>query len=126
MLGAHRRRARGTGGDGAAAVRRPGRRAEDRAPAGAGPPGVTGGVRSPAVDVAVATLTGEPLNTPFPCPLSGTTTPLTKTRLTALYPTHAAFVKKWTAATQRLAREGYLTAAAAANLIKAAAAAPVP
>jgi len=87
---------------------------------------VTGGVRSPAVDVAVATLTGEPLNTPFPCPLSGTTTPLTKTRLTALYPTHAAFVKKWTADTQRLAREGYLTAAAAANLIKAAAAAPVP
>jgi hypothetical protein len=86
---------------------------------------IIGGVRSPAVDVPVATLTGEPLNTPFPCPLSGTTTPFTQARLSALYPTHAAFVSKWTADAERLARQGYLTPAAAANLIKAAAASPV-
>lgn len=87
---------------------------------------IEGGVRSPAVDVPVATLTGNPVNTPFlPCILTGSTTPFSSAELSALYPTHAAFVEKWTADTLRLEREGYLTAPDAANLIKAAEASPV-
>lgn len=83
---------------------------------------IEGGVRSPAVDVPVATLTGNPVNMPFlPCVLTGSTTPLSSSQLSALYPTHGAFVAKWTADTLSLERQGYLTAPDATDLIAAAA-----
>ena len=42
------------------------------------------------------------------CVLFGTTTPLDTATLSALYPTHAAYVQKFTEATERLARQGFL------------------
>jgi hypothetical protein len=73
----------------------------------------------------VATLTGT-VNSPGFCELSGTTTPFTTTQLDALYPTHAAFVRAWTADLARLTARGYLTPVDAVNLIAAAAASTVP
>jgi hypothetical protein len=82
---------------------------------------IVGGVRSPAVDVPVATLTGIPTNTPGFCILAGSTAPFTAAKLTQLYPTHGSFVSKWTRDVIRLTREGYLTRPDALNLIRAGA-----
>lgn len=82
---------------------------------------IVGGVRSPAIDVPVATLTGVPTNTPgLQCALEGTTIPFTASKLRQLYPTHAAFVWRWALDVLRLTREGYLTVADAANLVEVA------
>jgi Alpha/beta hydrolase domain len=86
---------------------------------------IIGGVRSPAVDVPVATLAGT-VNSPDFCELAGTTTPFTTTQLDALYPTHAAFVRAWTADVARLTVRGYLTPVDASDLIAAAAVSTVP
>jgi Alpha/beta hydrolase domain len=86
---------------------------------------VVGGVRSPAVDVPVATLTGVP-NSPLFCVLAGTTVPLPAATLHRLYPTHAAFFLRWTIDVIRLTIEGYLTVPDALNLVAAAQAAAVP
>ena len=87
---------------------------------------IVGGVRSPAVDVPVATLTGVSTNTPIFCILSGTTTPLTGAELHSLYPTHAIFVAEWALDARRLLAERYLTAPDTANLVLAAALSSVP
>jgi hypothetical protein len=86
---------------------------------------IVGGVRSPAVDVPVATLTGD-VNLPDFCELAGTTTPLTTAQLDADYPTHAAFVAAWSADVDRLVARGYLASADGTNLIAAAKASTVP
>lgn len=86
---------------------------------------IVGGVRSPAVDVPVATLTGA-VNSPDFCELAGTTTPLTTAQLDADYPTHAAFVAAWSADVDRLVAQGYLASADGTNLIAAAKASTVP
>ncbi|GIH21603.1 alpha/beta hydrolase domain-containing protein [Rugosimonospora africana] len=82
---------------------------------------IIGGVRTPAVDVPVATETGVATNTPLLCVAAGTSTPLTAATLRRLYPTHQEFVTRWVIDTLRLAHEGYLTPRAATNLIAAAA-----
>jgi hypothetical protein len=82
---------------------------------------IVGGVRSPAVDVPVATLTGVPSNTPGFCFLAGSTVPFTAATLAQLYPTHGSFVAKWTSDVIRLTREGYLNLPDALNLIQAGA-----
>jgi hypothetical protein len=87
---------------------------------------IVGGVRSPAVDVPVATLTGVSTNTPIFCVLSGTTTPLTGAELRSLYPTHAIFVAEWALDARRLQAERYLTEPDAENLVLAAALSTVP
>jgi hypothetical protein len=87
---------------------------------------IIGGVRSPAVDVPVATLTGDSTSTPGFCVLAGTTTPFTTAQLTALYPSHAAFTVEWAADVLRLVRQGYLTFTDGLQLIVAAAASTVP
>ncbi len=87
---------------------------------------VVGGVRSPAVDVPVATLTGVPTNSPGFCVLSGTTTPLTTAQLQALYPTHFQFALKWTQDVAHLVAARYLTVPDAINLSIAAAVSSVP
>ena len=87
---------------------------------------VVGGVRSPAVDVPVATLTGVSTNTPIFCFLSGTTIPFSTATLQSLYPTHGTFIAKWTLDVIHLAVERYLTAADAFDLIRAAAVSAVP
>ncbi len=87
---------------------------------------IIGGVRSPAVDVPVATLTGDVVpNTPGFCVLAGTTTAFTTSQLTALYPTHRAFVVKWANDVSKLVRQGYLTQIDGQQLIAAAGASNV-
>ena len=82
---------------------------------------IRGGVRTPAVDVPVATLTGM-ANTPgFTCLLSGTTTPFSAAQLATRYPTHQAFVRDYGRSVVTLTCQGYLTPADARNLVLAAA-----
>jgi hypothetical protein len=83
-----------------------------------------GGIRTPAVEVPVATLSGlgNSGSGPFGffCSLFGTTTPFSTAKLAALYPTHAQFAAKWTVATLVDAAGGFITPADARQLIAAA------
>ena len=79
-----------------------------------------GGIRTPAVDVPVATLSGLGQSGTSFCFLFGTTTTFSAAKLAALYPTHAQFVAEWTRDTAFDALEGYLRPADAVNLITAA------
>lgn len=81
---------------------------------------VLGGVRTPAVDVPVATLSGLGQSGSTFCFLFGTTTPFSAEKLAALYPTHTAFVARWAAATTSLVRAGFIRPADAVELITAA------
>lgn len=82
---------------------------------------VQGGVRTPAVDVPVATLSGLGQSGSSFCFLFGTTSPFSAAKLAALYPTHARFVARWAADTEADAVAGYLRPADAAELVSAAA-----
>jgi hypothetical protein len=80
---------------------------------------VRGGVRTPAVDAPVATLSGLPPASAGPtsfCILFGQTTPFTSAQLAAKYPTHQAFVRQWDQAVSRDLRAGYLLPQDAAAL----------
>ncbi|MEV7038459.1 alpha/beta hydrolase domain-containing protein [Amycolatopsis sp. NPDC051061] len=79
-----------------------------------------GGVRTPAVDVPVATLSGLGQAGSSFCFLFGTTTPFGTTTLTALYPTHAHFVARWTAGTTSAVAAGFLRPADGIELVRAA------
>ena len=80
-----------------------------------------GGIRTPAVDAPVAALRGgTPGGNSF-CFLFGTTTPLTPAQLETLYPTHRQFVVAWNRATDAARKAGFLTAADARELERAAA-----
>ncbi|HEX5586355.1 MAG TPA: alpha/beta hydrolase domain-containing protein [Acidimicrobiia bacterium] len=81
-----------------------------------------GGVRSPAVDAPVATLSGRaaPGGAGF-CFLFGSTVPFTPEQVDAHYPTHRSFVKEWTRATKAARAAGFLVAADAEELVAAAA-----
>ena len=96
-----------------------------------------GGIRTPQVAAPVATLSGLgqpglPGATQQPkssttlganqiCGIFGTTYPFSAAQLTALYPTHTAFVTKWDAATTALVKKSYLLPADAQTLDKVAA-----
>lgn len=82
---------------------------------------VKGGIRTPQVDAPVATLSGLGQTGANFCGIFGTTKPFDAAKLAALYPSHAAFVKAWNAATDRAVKAGFVVAADAVN-IKAAAA----
>lgn len=70
---------------------------------------VIGGIRTPAVDAPVAMLSGlPPANAPGFCLLFGQTKPFSATQLQTIYPTHAAFARKWEQAVARDLRAGYL------------------
>jgi hypothetical protein len=81
----------------------------------------TGGIRTPAVDAPVAALSGlgQTGSAQF-CFLFGTTTPFTSTRLAALYPTHAEFVRQWATRTAAAVAAGTIRPADAAKLVEAA------
>lgn len=84
-----------------------------------------GGVRSPHVDAPVATITG--LNSgPGFCRLFGSTTPLTTGELTALYPTHEAFVHAWIASLVAALAGGFLLPADAYELLVAGVSSQIP
>jgi hypothetical protein len=68
---------------------------------------VKGGIRTPAVDAAVATLSGLG-NSPAFCVLFGTTVPLTTAQLQARYGNHGRFVAAWIQATARAAKAGFI------------------
>lgn len=74
---------------------------------------VTGGVRSPHVDVPIATIRGTGNSAPGPvnfCGLFGTTTAFTPEQLAALYPTRASFVFPWVQSLFTAIRRGYILA----------------
>lgn len=82
---------------------------------------VLGGVRTPAVDAPVATLSGRSTGGTSFCFLFGSTVPLTPSQLQVLYPNHRAFVAAWTKATNSARTAGFLTAADAKELERAGA-----
>jgi hypothetical protein len=79
-----------------------------------------GGVRTPAVDAPVATLSGLGQSGSQFCFLFGTTTPFDAAKLAALYPSHTDFVQKWAGATVTGVAAGFIRPADAAELIAAA------
>ncbi|MDX2168135.1 MAG: alpha/beta hydrolase domain-containing protein [Deltaproteobacteria bacterium] len=81
---------------------------------------VTGGIRTPIVDVPIATLSGLGQNGGTFCGLAGTTLPFSGNLLAELYPSHAGYVAAVAAATDRAVAAGFIRPADA-PLIKAAA-----
>ena len=70
---------------------------------------VIGGVRTPAVDVPVSTLTGSaPAGTSTICSLFGTTTPFSSAELTSLYGSEANYLSKYTADLDKAIADRYL------------------
>jgi hypothetical protein len=87
-----------------------------RLDASAGPPAVInrdangnalGGIRTPQVDVPIATFTGEQSGSLI-CQIFGTTTPFDEVKLASLYPTHKAFVAKYNKALKRAVKKGWI------------------
>ncbi len=66
-----------------------------------------GGIRTPQVDVPIATFTGNQGGSLL-CQLFGTTTPFDAAKLAALYPTHKAFVSAYNKAIKRSLRAGWI------------------
>jgi hypothetical protein len=86
---------------------------------------VQGGIRTPAVQVPVANLSGlgnsgSGPEAGFICSLVGRTTPFSAVKLAALYPTHAQFTAEWALATVADVAAGFIRPADAAPLIAAA------
>lgn len=79
-----------------------------------------GGIRTPQVDVPIATFTGDGKGSIL-CLLFGTTTPFDATKLASLYPDHNAYVSAFDAATDRAVQAGFILPPDA-ELMKAAAA----
>ncbi|MGI9600277.1 MAG: alpha/beta hydrolase domain-containing protein [Acidimicrobiales bacterium] len=78
-----------------------------------------GGIRSPHVEVPIATIDG--LNSGFSfCRLFGSTTPLSAAQLAALYPTHDDFVTAWTASLDATIAAGFILPEDRADLVAAA------
>ncbi len=85
-----------------------------------------GGVRTAAVDVPIATYSGQSTSSNVLCSLFGSTTPLSPAQLLALYPTHDDYVSKVTAATSAAQQAGFILAADAPLVVQEAQAAPIP
>jgi hypothetical protein len=88
-----------------------------------------GGVRTPAVDAPVATLTGTgnagSSGSSLLCFLLGTTTPLSAAQLAALYPLHSDYVAAVAQSAASGVQEGFLLPADALQIDQDAAASPV-
>jgi hypothetical protein len=81
-----------------------------------------GGIRTPQLDVPIATLSGVRQSGSLICLLLGTTTPFDAATLASLYPDHDAYVAAYNKATRRALRAGFLVGHDA-KLMKASAAA---
>jgi hypothetical protein len=80
-----------------------------------------GGIRTPLVDVPIATLDGRPnLGGAF-CGLFGSTVPFTPSMLSSLYSSHAQYVAAFDRATRRAVTAGFLLPQDAQHLEAAAA-----
>jgi Alpha/beta hydrolase domain len=84
-----------------------------------------GGIRTPQVDVPIATFTGEQAGR-VTCRLFGSTTPFDAAKLTSLYPTHKAFVSAYNKALKRSVRAGWILPADAKLMKRWAAPASIP
>ncbi len=88
---------------------------------------VVGGVRTPAVDVPVSTLSGAPpQGSGELCGLFGSTVPFTSQTLVALYGTKAGYVAAYTSDLNRAIAAGYILAADRASLLAEATQVPFP
>jgi len=67
-----------------------------------------GGIRTPQVDVPIATLSGQGQTGSIFCILFGTTTPFDAATLASLYPSHDAYVSAFDEATKRARRAGFI------------------
>ncbi len=70
-----------------------------------------GGIRTPEVDVPVDVLSGLPPKSdslPLACLLAGTTTPIPSAKLASLYPSRAAYLDKFTKATDAAIAAGFV------------------
>jgi hypothetical protein len=85
---------------------------------------VLGGIRTPAVDVPTATITGEAQGDGF-CRLLGTTVPFTEEELDARYRTHDEYVDAVTDAAETAVRSGFLLRPEAETMIEEAEASSV-
>jgi hypothetical protein len=81
---------------------------------------VLGGIRTPAVDAPIATLSGVAKGGTSFCFLFGSTVPFTSSQMKELYPNHHDFVIAWTQATKSARAAGFLVAADAKELVSAA------
>ncbi len=79
---------------------------------------VIGGVRTPAVDVPVSTLSGAaPAGTTSLCQLFGQTTPFSPAKLVSLYQNQAGYLHAFTASLDKAIAEGYILSADRAELL---------
>jgi hypothetical protein len=85
-----------------------------------------GGVRSPSLDVPVATLTGLVNSGGSFCRLFGTTTPFDGPTLTRLYPTHDQYVQAFDRAALRAQLNGWMLPTEAKHFTDAARQLAVP
>jgi hypothetical protein len=88
-----------------------------------------GGVRSPHVDVPIATHSGDPPpggNDGGFRFLFGSTTPFTRQKLMTLYPTHEDYVAKVAASARRAREAGFLLEPEEQAMVAKAEAAPIP
>jgi Alpha/beta hydrolase domain len=84
-----------------------------------------GGVRTPPVDVPVATLSGDPVpGGPMLCNLFGSTTPFDAATITQLYPTPATYRAEYQAAADRAVAAGFLLTPDAQQMLAAAGESP--
>jgi hypothetical protein len=86
---------------------------------------VTGGLRSPYVDVPTSTWYGSSTGASF-CFIAGHEVPFDEATLRELYPTHGVYVRKVVRDVARLVARRYLTPADGLRLIREAVAADVP
>jgi hypothetical protein len=88
-----------------------------------------GGIRTPAIDVPIATLTGEPspLSVWLPvCTMFGLTVPFTSEQLRAMYPTHQDYVDMVTFSARATREAGFILPEEEAAIVAEAMAARIP
>ncbi len=86
---------------------------------------VTGGIRTPQLDVPIAKLNGLGQTGTSFCGLFGTTTPFDAATLARLYPSHDAFVTAWNSAVDAAVTSGAILAVDGAQLKTVAAASTI-
>ena len=87
---------------------------------------VIGGVRTPAVDVPISTLSGQaPAGATVICSLFGSATPLSASTLATLYPTKADYIADYTKSLDKAIKGGYILAADRSAMLAQAEQAPI-
>ena len=86
----------------------------------------TGGIRTPAVDAPVESLSGESAASSVICSLFGSRKPFSAATLKQLYPAHADYVTKVKASAAAAVKAGFLLPPDADEIDQQAQAAPVP